>query len=189
MKEAATLHVTTRAAWRAWLRKNHRTCKVIWFIYNKAHSGKPRVSYDEAVEEALCFGWIDSIVKSIDDERYMQKFTPRTNTGQWSPANLRRMRKLIAGRRMTKAGLAKIDPALLAAPPPKQSTGALRVPPYMKRALDANRKAREAFDALAPSYRRHYVGWITAAKKEETRLRRLAEAISLLEKGRALGMK
>src|SRR2546425_7833902 len=113
MDISQTLHVTSRDEWRAWLATHYQLETEVWLIYYKKHSGQPRISYDHAVEEALCFGWIDSIVKRIDEEKYAQKFTPRRNWTNWSPSNKQRMRRLIQEGRMTGAGLAKIDLAIL----------------------------------------------------------------------------
>ena len=101
-----SLHVTSRAAWRAWLERNHRRKTEVWLVFFKAHTGKPRVEYDDAVEEALCFGWVDSLVKRLDEERYAQKFTPRKAGSRWSPSNRTRVAKLVREGRMTPAGLA-----------------------------------------------------------------------------------
>src|SRR5947209_19674397 len=109
MKISETLHITNRDDWRAWLVKNHETEKEVWLVYYKKHTGQPRIPYDDAVEEALCFGWIDSIVKRIDGEKFAQKFTPRQDCTRWSALNRRRVRKLIQAGRMTEAGLTKID--------------------------------------------------------------------------------
>ncbi|MGB2982026.1 MAG: hypothetical protein WBC77_12350, partial [Candidatus Zixiibacteriota bacterium] len=100
-----TLYVTNRDDWRAWLRKNHSSQKEVWLIYYKKHTGKPRIPYDDAVEEALCYGWIDSTIKRIDEEKYAQKFTPRSEKSNWSELNKRRAKKMIREGRMTQAGL------------------------------------------------------------------------------------
>src|SRR5262249_55806680 len=139
------------------------------------------IPYEHAVEEALCFGWIDSIVKKIDDDKFAQKFTPRRDSTRWSALNRRRMRKLIQEGRMTEAGLARIDPGILGEEPQaKQSKGELDVPRFLKQALKASPKAWESFERLAPSHRKQYITWIMDAKKEETRERRLREAVALL---------
>lgn len=187
-----SVHFTTREEWRGWLKWNHGRVKEIWLVFYKKHTGKPRIAYDDAVEEALCYGWIDSIVKKIDEERYAQKFTPRTNRLQWSDSNVARLKKLVAADRMTEAGLAVVNPALLkeappAKPRPRRCTD--QPPPWLKKALQRNRVAYRNFVALAPSYRRLYIAWISAAKREETRARRIEEAISLLEKNQKLGLK
>jgi uncharacterized protein YdeI (YjbR/CyaY-like superfamily) len=178
-----TLYVTSREAWRAWLTKHYESETEVWLIYYKKHSGQPRISYDHAVEEALCFGWIDSIVKTIDDEKFAQRFTPRRDWTRWSALNKQRLRKLIREGRMTEAGLAKIDRATLGEEPhAKRSQGDLDIPHFVKQALMTNAKAWENFRKLAPSHRRGYIQWIMDAKKEETRERRLREAVSRLER-------
>jgi uncharacterized protein YdeI (YjbR/CyaY-like superfamily) len=188
-----TLYVKNRDEWRAWLADHYESETEVWLIYYKKHTGQPRISYDHAVEEALCFGWIDSIVKRIDDEKFAQKFTPRRDYTRWSALNKRRVRKLIREGRMTEAELAKIDLSILDEEPKqaraKPARGELEIPPFVKQALMASPKAWEYFQKLAPSYRRLYIGWIMHAKKEETRQRRLREAISLLEQNKKLGLK
>jgi uncharacterized protein YdeI (YjbR/CyaY-like superfamily) len=183
MKISKTLYVADRHQWRAWLEKNHDTESEVWLIYYKKHTGRPRIPYDDAVEEALCFGWIDSVVQRIDDEKYAQKFTPRKDTSQWSALNKRRVAKLIKEGRMTKAGLAKINYPVAdngqEGPEPEGQREELAVPQYVTQALMANKKAWENFNNLAPSHRRNYIRWITDAKKEETRNRRLREAIEV----------
>ena len=185
------MHVTSRNDWRTWLRNNHDTKKEVWLIYYKKHTGKPRISYDDAVEEALCFGWIDSIVKKIDDEKFAQKFTPRKDKSKWSETNKKRARKMIKEGKMTKAGLAKIGEAksngewFKTASVRKQ----LVIPSYIEKALAANKEAQDNFTNLANGYKRQLVGWITSAKREETRKRRLTHAIRLLEQNKKLGMK
>ena len=192
MKISKTLYVTSRDDWRAWLEKNHETEKEVWLVYYKKHTNQPRIPYDDAVEEALCFGWIDSIVQRIDDERYAQKFTPRKSGSLWSESNKRRIRKLLKEGKMTQAGLAKIGEGVLAAEEGAKSarkTKELVIPSYLSEALRGNKKAWENFNDLAPSYRRQYVGWIATAKKEETRKKRIREALKLLARNEKLGMK
>ena len=185
MEIRKTLYVTSREEWRAWLTKNYQSQTEVWLIYYKKHSGRPRISYDHAVEEALCFGWIDSIVKSIDDEKFAQKFTPRRDHTKWSALNKRRLRKLIREGRMTEAGLAKVDLVMLGEEiQAKQSKGDLNIPRFVKQALMANAKAWENFRSLTPSRRGAYIRLIMDAKKEETRERRLREALSLLEQSK-----
>jgi uncharacterized protein YdeI (YjbR/CyaY-like superfamily) len=178
-----TLYVTSREEWRSWLSKHYQSETEVWLIYYKKQTGQPRISYDHAVEEALCFGWVDSIVKRMDDEKFAQKFTPRRDWTKWSALNKRRLRSLIREDRMTEAGLAKIDPVILGEEPPaKQSKGELDLPRFVKQALRANAKAWENCRNLAPSQRRHYIQWIMDAKRKETREWRLREAVSRLEK-------
>lgn len=176
------LYVTNREKWRAWLKKHFQSETEIWLIYYKKHTGRPRISYDHAVEEALCFGWVDSIVKKIDDETFAQKFTPRRDGTKWSALNKRRMLKLIREGRMTESGLAKIDLAMLGDEAmAKQSKGELDIPRFVKQALMASPKAWEHFQKLAPSHRRQYIRWIMDAKREETRGRRLRDTVSRME--------
>jgi uncharacterized protein YdeI (YjbR/CyaY-like superfamily) len=185
-----TLYVTNREEWRAWLASHHHAETEVWLIYYKKHTGQARIPYDHAVEEALCFGWIDSIVKRIDDATFAQKFTPRRNHTKWSTLNKRRVRKLIGDGRMTEAGLSKVNLAALdEEAPAKPRKRDLVMPRFVKQALMASPKAWEYFQRLAPSYRRNYVGWIMHAKKLETRDGRLREAVTLLEQNKKLGLK
>ena len=150
MKLADELYVTNRDDWCEWLRKNYETKKEVWLIYYKKHTGTPSIPYDDSVEEALCFGWIDNIIKRIDDEKFVRKFTPRKAKSKWSEANKKRARKMIKEGKMTEAGLAKIREAkksgewFKAASPRKE----LVIPPYMKEALAKNKKALENFNKL-----------------------------------------
>jgi uncharacterized protein YdeI (YjbR/CyaY-like superfamily) len=121
-REPQTLYVTDRAAWRAWLEANHASEREVWLVYYKKHTRRPRIPYDDAVEEALCFGWIDSVVRRLDEDSYLQKFTPRKAKSNWCESNVKRARKLIAEGRMTKAGLDAIAEGALDtqfAPKPK----------------------------------------------------------------------
>jgi len=185
------LYVADREEWRKWLAKNHDRKKGIWLIYYKKHTGKPRIPYEDAVEEAICFGWIDSTVKKIDEEKYAQKFTPRKSRSRWSELNKKRAEKMIKLGKMTEAGLVKIREAKENGEwykeAPKSQFPA--VPLEFKKALAASKKAREYFNSLAPSYRKQYIGWIAAARREETRKNRVMEAVSLLEQNQKLGMK
>lgn len=191
MKMGQTLYITGRAEWRAWLRENHASCKEVWLIYYKKGSGKPRIAYDDAVEEAICAGWIDSVIQRIDEERFAQKFTPRTNVENWSALNCRRVQRLRAAGLLLPAGLAKIPQRVLDTAEPAKPTARPEptMHPALKKALAANVKANAFFETLAPSYRRPYLWWTGSAKREETLKRRIAEAIALLEKGQKLPMK
>jgi uncharacterized protein YdeI (YjbR/CyaY-like superfamily) len=179
------IRVSTREEWRAWLEKHHATETEVWLVYPKKHTGKPRVPYDDAVEEALCFGWIDSTTHKLDDDHYAQTFTPRRDRTNWSALNLERVRRLIADGKMTEAGLAKLHPDPDYRPP--ERSGA-EPPPWLEEALRKHPAAWESFQRLAPSHRKNYVRWITEAKKEETRQRRLQEALPMLERNEKLGI-
>jgi uncharacterized protein YdeI (YjbR/CyaY-like superfamily) len=187
-----TLHVLEREEWRAWLQAHGEKEKEIWLVFFKRHTGKKRLEYDDAVEEALCFGWIDSIIKRLDRETYAQKFTPRRRGSKWSALNVARAKKMIAAGTMTPAGLALIDPARLRrrpTPRPSSLPANEPIPSYIHDRLNADEKARLFFEDLAPSYRRLYVRWVDSAKKEETKQRRLAEMLATLRAKRKLGLK
>jgi uncharacterized protein YdeI (YjbR/CyaY-like superfamily) len=178
-----TLYVTSREEWRAWLKEHYQSETEVWLIYYKKQTGRPRIPYDHAVEEALCFGWIDSIVKRLDDEKFAQKFTPRRDRTRWSALNKRRLRKLIREGRMTEAGLAKVNLATLGEEAQAQPRrGDVDIPRFVKQALKSNAKAWENFRKLAPSHRKGFIQWIMDARKEETRERRLREAVARLER-------
>jgi uncharacterized protein YdeI (YjbR/CyaY-like superfamily) len=188
---ADELCVVGRKEWRAWLQKNHSIKNEIWLVFFRRHTGKPCVSYGDALDEALCFGWVDSIVKRVDDMRYLRKFTPRKSGSVWSEVNKRRVEQLIHEGRMTDVGLARVREA-------KESgewfmrrvrKKELEVPAFFEKALAANKKALENFSRLAPSYKKNMIGWVFNAKKEETRRKRLAEVIGVLERNEKLGLK
>lgn len=147
------------------------------------------MTYEDSVEEALCHGWIDSIIKRIDDKSYARKFTPRTNNQNWSELNKRRVAKLIQEGRMTKIGLAKIGYSNPEVRPGKSKPQVRAIPAFMKHGLRKNKPAWENFMRLAPSHQRKYVLWISSAKREETRAKRLQEAIQILIQGKKLGLK
>lgn len=162
-----------RPGWRGWLRKNSASSVEIWLLFFKKKSGKPSVSYDEAVEEALCFGWIDSIVKSVDEEKYAQKFTPRKPKAQWSESNIRRVKKMIAARQMTPAGLKAFEHHEERRPSPLPT----RLPKSLEQRFTKASKAYANFKHFPPYYQRMSIGWVASAKKEETRAKRMKQLI------------
>ncbi|MBI5537333.1 MAG: YdeI/OmpD-associated family protein [Deltaproteobacteria bacterium] len=172
-----TFFARDRAAWRRWLRANHGSKPEIWLIFFKKHVDKPCVSYDEAVEEALCFGWIDGTSHRVDDEKYAQRFSPRKLRSAWSPSNRQRVQSMIEQGLMTDAGLAAIEAAKKSGAWDKADWRAqadqLKMPEDLHAALSRNKKARENFEAFAPSYRKLYLAWLLAAKREETRSKRV----------------
>jgi len=190
--EISTLYVRDRAAWRAWLEEHHETEQQgIWLVYYKPHTGKPTLEYGESVEEALCFGWVDSLIRKLDEQRYARKFTPRKPDSRWSESNRERAERLIAQGLMTRHGLALVEAAKAsgawdAGDRPQLSD---EPAPEFLRALAGNHAARAFFEKLTDRQRRDYVWWINEAKQDATRLRRIRESISLLEQGRKLGMK
>lgn len=191
MKISKKLYVKSRDEWRSWLQNNHAAEKEIWLIYYKKHTGKPRIPYDDAVEEALCFGWIDSIIKRIDDEKYARKYTPRKDKSIWSEVNKKRAEKMIKQGRMTEAGLIKIQKAKKNGEWYKTTSKIDRpaILPDLKNALAANKDADRNFNNFAPSYQKQFIGWIASAKKEETRERRIKDTIKLAEQNKKPGMK
>jgi uncharacterized protein YdeI (YjbR/CyaY-like superfamily) len=182
-----TLHVETREEWRKWLEKHHSTEEDIWLVHYKKHTGKPVLPYDDAVEEAICFGWIDTLVRRIDEERYAQRYTPRTERSQWSETNKRRARKMIELGKMTEKGLQKLGNALNERPA-QPRIKATDIPADMKAALKADEQAWKNFSAFAPGYRRNYIEWVLDAKRDETRLRRIESVVERARENKKPGM-
>ncbi len=180
----------TRNEWRSWLKTNGSKEKIVWLIYYKKHVDKTSIIQTDAVEEALCFGWIDSIVKRIDKERYMQKYTPRNEKSIWSDVNKKRVAKLIKNGKMTEAGMNKIRIAKKNGSWDKVQIfeNIEKIPAEFEITLSKNKIARSNFDRLATSYKKQYIYWIGTAKKEETRKRRSDKAIQLLIKNEKLGI-
>jgi len=160
MEVGRTLEVSTAKAWRAWLRRNHRRETEIWLVYRRKSSGKPTIAYSDAVEEAMCFGWIDRIVKPVDAERRAQRFTPRRPKSPVSPLNLERVRRLVQEGRMRKAGLDAIGGA-----PPAHC---LRLAPDIRSALRADPETWRNFCTFPLAYRVIRVGWIEGARAPPT---------------------
>ena len=185
------IYIKTRAEWRNWLEKNHDKNNGIWLIFYRKESGKPALEYDASVEEALCFGWIDSIIKKLDDERYVRKFTPRKPDSKWSELNKDRVKKLIAQGLMTGPGIALVEEAKKTGLWEKSDRPEIsfEMPIELEIALKKNKKAKAFFEQLAPSYRKRFTGWISSAKLQETRDKRVNEAVALLEQGKKLGLK
>jgi uncharacterized protein YdeI (YjbR/CyaY-like superfamily) len=181
-----TLDVRTRPQWRRWLKEHHDAESEIWLVFHKRHTGVAALAYAAAVEEALCFGWIDSILRRLDEDRYARKFTPRKAGSNWSTANRRRYADLAARGRLAAPGLRRA-PTDRSGDAPRPSLA--KLPRYIEDGLKADPRARETFGRLAPSYRRAYVAWIDSAKRDETKARRLREALRLLAAGKKLGLK
>ena len=180
MRMTQELYVTSRDQWRTWLERNHDAKKEVWLIYYKKHTGKPTIPYADAVEEALCFGWIDSTIQRIDDKKYARKFTPRKDKSKWSELNIKRARRMIRQGKMTKAELAKFKEAEKrnkSGPKAEPSKKKLVIPLDLKEALSTNAKASDNFNNFAPSYKRLYVRWIRDAKRKETREKRIKQTV------------
>ena len=188
MKVGKTLYVTTRAEWRRWLRANHETAGEIWLIYYKKASGKRRVPYNDAVDEALCYGWIDSLLKPIDADRYAQRFSPRRPTSRLSAMNRERVRRLIASGRMTRFGLESIKHAFDhksdTKPRPKWE-----VPNDILRRLKRDRTVWRNFQRFPASYQRIRIGWIVAARRRRDVFeQRLGYFLKMTARNKRFGM-
>jgi uncharacterized protein YdeI (YjbR/CyaY-like superfamily) len=158
MEVGKTLRVTTRKAWRTWLAKNHARKKEIWLVYSLKHTGKRRIPYNDAVEEALCFGWIDSIIKKIDARHIAQRFTPRRSAkSALSETNKERVRRLIRAGLMTPAGLAKIQTRM---------DEPFVIPADILRTLKKDATTWKNFQAFPEYYRRIRIGWIEATRQQ-----------------------
>jgi len=173
-----------RASWRAWLIANHAASDGVHLVSWRKPSGRTSVPYEEAVEEALCVGWIDSVGGKLDEDRALQWFSPRRSRSGWARSNKDRVERLIAAGQMVPAGLAAIEEAK------RNGTWTmlddvenLVVPPDLAAALDANPAAREHWEAFSRSLRRAILEWIAQAKRPETRAKRIAEAVDNAQRG------
>lgn len=185
------VYFENRKQWRSWLKQNHNKLNEVWLVYYKKHTGKKRIPYDDAVEEALCYGWIDSTVKRIDDEKFCQKFTPRKKNSNWSESNKKRVRKLLKKNLITKYGMEKINIAKENGKWDEKTVPQkdFEIAEEFVELLSQNNKANNNFSSLSPSHKKQYINWISSAKKKETRVRRSQKAIQLLLLNKNLGMK
>lgn len=182
MEITTTFYASHRDDWRKWLEKNHLQEKEIWLVFYKKHTGTPSISYNDAVEEALCYGWIDGIAKRIDEEKYAQRFTPRRNMKNWSLPNRKRVARLFREGKITEAGFRTMpfDPS----EPVKEiaeTRKEIPIPAELENILRENPPAWENFMNLAPSYRKNYIRWILSAKREETVTKRIKELSVLMK--------
>jgi len=169
----------TRRAWRAWLQKHHATASGVWLLFAKKHSGLSSPSYNDAVEEALCFGWIDGLTNAIDDKRYKQLFTPRKPRSAWAQSNKARVARMIEQGLMTPAGRAAIETA-------KRNghwetldhVEALTVPRELQRAINADAFASKHWPTFTDSQRKQFLYWLASAKREETRAKRIEQIVA-----------
>jgi uncharacterized protein YdeI (YjbR/CyaY-like superfamily) len=183
--DLVTLDVRSRRQWRAWLTKHQDSSPGVWLVFYKTHTGVTSIRYEDAVREALCFGWIDSLVKRLDADRYALKMTPRRPTSKWSNSNRKRWAELEAAGLLAPAGRAAAPTKRTYAPKPTIP----RLPAYIASALKAQPSAWQFFRELAPTHRRQFVVWIHIAKRPETREKRLRESLRLLAAGKKLGLK
>lgn len=179
-KLTRTLYVHRVADWRAWLRKHHKTAREIWLVYYRKASGKPRVSYNAAVDEAICFGWIDSTVRKIDADRFAQRFTPRRTGSKTSEMNKARARRLVHEERMTRAGLVAIGTL---------ATKRLVIPADIRAALERDPLAWKRFRRFPASYRRIRVAFVEGARRRPAEFRRrLRNLVRMSAKNERFGM-
>ncbi|MCD4736390.1 MAG: YdeI/OmpD-associated family protein [Bacteroidales bacterium] len=185
-----SIYCPDRFEWHNWLTENYKTTDEVWLIYYKKHTKLPTVTYEEAVEEAICFGWIDSLVKTIDEDRYMQKYTPRKPKSVWSLINKKRAEKLIKESRMTEAGLQTIKEAKKSGAWQKaySTRKDIKMPKDLEKGLKDGNLAWGNFQLFTPSQRRNYIGWVLAAKRNETRKKRIVEVVKRSEKGLKPGL-
>jgi len=184
------LYVKTREEWRKWLEENHSTTDEVWLIYYKKPSGKPRIPYLDAVEEALCFGWIDGKIKRINEDYFIQRFTPRRPGSRWSKYNMERVQKLVKEGQMKPAGLEAFKKAL---EKPEliydnKSDGDPVIPDDLMNAFSNNSLAYNNFLKFSLSSRRIYIDWLNSAKKAETRPKRIEKIVGMAEKNMRPGM-
>jgi len=175
----------TAAAFRAWLKKHHKTADELWVGYYRRDCGKPSISWQQSVDEALCFGWIDGIRKKVSDEAYTNRFTPRRAGSNWSAINIAKVEELTKQKRMHAAGLAafaKRTDAKSGIYSYERVSAEFAKP--LERKFRANRKAWSFFQVQPPYYRKIMTGWVNGAKQEETRLRRLDKLMAACESGR-----
>ena len=175
--------------WHAWLVENHLRVREVWLVYRKQEHGKPRLQYEESVEEALCFGWVDSLIKSIDDEKYARKFTPRRPGSHWSELNVARVQRMIDQGRMTENGLRLFGDSKSQA----KETGLSRkeqMEIYRQELMEKlDYETRLLFKALPPSLQGQYAAWVMSGKKEATRQKRMTELSTTLTREERLGLK
>lgn len=179
------LDVRTRGEWRRWLAKHHASSPGVWLLRHKQHSGVTTMPYEDLVREALCFGWVDSLIKRLDENRYAIKVTPRRATSKWSDLNRKRWKDLEAAGLLAAPGLAAAPTENRYAPGPKVP----RLPSYIGTAFKADPQAWTYFQSLPATNRRDFVVWIHTATRSETRERRIRESIKLLSAGKKLGLK
>jgi len=180
INEFSDFHPLTRKEWRDWLRENHDKFSGIWFVYFKKHTGKPSVTYDEAVEEALCFGWIDSLPRKFDDERSKLLFTTRKPKSVWSKLNKTRIEKLIENGLMTEIGLAKIEAAKRDGSwKALDASDNLEIPKDLAKTFEANEIAARNFAAFSDAVKRNILFWIGSAKRDETRAARIEKTVAM----------
>ncbi len=186
------LRVSGINGWTQWLEKNHDREKVVWLVFLKKGKGAVPFDYPMALDEALCYGWVDSLLKKIDEREYMRKFTPRKPGSTWSETNKKRVEQLIGEGRMKAPGLQAVEIARKngmwdkGVKPPEVDES---LPGALLQAFQSNPKARDHYFGLSSRCQKQYNIWINFAKRPGTVKKRVEESIALLEKGKELGLK
>ncbi len=179
LDEAELVYVTKRTEWRDWLKRHYKSERQVWLVYYKKHTGKPRIPYNDAVEEALCFGWIDSIVKRIDEDRFAQRFSVRNLKTPYSQANKERLRELVKQGQVVDEVLATLGDLV---------EEQFEIPPDILKAIKANKKAWKNMQTFSPSYMRIRVAFIDGARDRPGEFKkRLKYFIEMTEKNRQFG--
>ncbi len=177
-------HPESQEQWRAWLADHHDTERGVWLVSWKQATGRPSLPYEAVIEEALCFGWVDSTARTLDDERSMLLMTPRKPTSTWARTNKERVERLLAAGSMQPAGIAAVETAKANGSwTVLDSVEALELPGDLAAALDAEPGARETYEGFSPSNRKMILWWVKSAKRPETRQRRIAETARLAARG------
>ena len=190
MKISKSFTPANLAEWRNWLVQNHNREQEVWLVYFKPGSGRTTIDYESSVEEALCFGWIDSIIQRIDEHRYARKFNPRRMDSKWSETNKRRVLKVLREGRMTESGMAKVtfDVNTVDISKPKTKRPPVKMPENIETALKSRPGLWQAFQNISPTYQRNYILWLSDAKKPETFERRLRMLIDEVMAGKPTSM-
>ncbi len=179
--------------WRRWLAANHAATREVWVVFYKKTAqrpGRPTLTYEQSVEQAICFGWIDGLKRRVDDERYAHRFTPRKPDSRWSESNRVRLERMRSQRLMHPAGEEAVAASIRSGAWEKPTSSApVDAPRELLDALESDPMAHAGWATLSPSEQRRYEVWIGMAKREETRTRRLAESLDLLRRGHKLGMR
>ena len=174
-----TLYITKRKDWRGWLKKNYKSEKEVWLVYPKKATGKPRIEYNDAVEEALCFGWIDSIVKKLDDDHTVQRFSPRKPNAPYSQANIERLRSLVAEKKVIKEVAETLEGIL---------NKEFAIPPDILKALKANKEAWTNFQKFSDAYKRIRIAFVDGARNRPEEFRkRLRYFVEMTGKNKMFG--
>nr|MBI1228797.1 hypothetical protein [Cytophagales bacterium] len=185
LQQLETFYPKSRQAWREWLQENHDKKQSVWLLYYKRKSNHPTVRYSEAVDEALCFGWIDSKSKPLDEEKYVQYFTKRKERSAWSKVNKEKVARLFKEGRMTKSGLETIEKAKLDGSwTTLDEAEALIIPEDLEKQFGERPNAKKYFLSLSRSDKRNILQWLILAKRKETREKRITEIVELADKNR-----